>query len=264
VVGIVIPALNSNLVEDLAGRPTTALAMDAVPRMSRAQSLDVPSSRANIAGHRAMVEAAHVLGRFYRSGAGCGKGAPGQGAGRRCQMKRLAGDTCFLADDPAEPAPDAALEPPAATAGPPGWASGAAETWDPRRRPGHRTIAGHGDRALHRSPARWCCLPRTCSISMHWSRSSRSLPGSYSTRRCVCLVADGRGPGPARGRGADPKAFCFVPIMSVPARPLVTGRVCDDPTLNYGIAGKEGSVATEVVDHIPRLAAGDLVGRCLR
>jgi hypothetical protein len=39
--------------------------MDAVPRISRAQSLDVLSSMANIAGYRAVVEAAHVFGRFF-------------------------------------------------------------------------------------------------------------------------------------------------------------------------------------------------------
>ena len=41
------------------------MAMDAVPRISRAQSLDVLSSMANIAGYRAVVEAAHVFGRFF-------------------------------------------------------------------------------------------------------------------------------------------------------------------------------------------------------
>ena len=39
--------------------------MDAVPRISRAQSLDVLCSMANIAGYRAVVEAAHVFGRFF-------------------------------------------------------------------------------------------------------------------------------------------------------------------------------------------------------
>ncbi|TSD94069.1 Re/Si-specific NAD(P)(+) transhydrogenase subunit alpha [Skermania sp. ID1734] len=59
------PALNAALIEDLARRSTTALAMDAVPRISRAQSLDVLSSMANIAGYRAVVEAAHAFGRFF-------------------------------------------------------------------------------------------------------------------------------------------------------------------------------------------------------
>ena len=65
VVGILGPAFDAELVEELARRPVTALAMDAVPRISRAQSLDVLSSMANIAGYRAVVEAAHVFGRFF-------------------------------------------------------------------------------------------------------------------------------------------------------------------------------------------------------
>ncbi len=65
VVAILSPALSPELVEDLTGRPLTALAMDAVPRISRAQSLDVLSSMANIAGYRAVIEAAHVFGRFF-------------------------------------------------------------------------------------------------------------------------------------------------------------------------------------------------------
>jgi NAD(P) transhydrogenase subunit alpha len=42
----------------------TALSLDAVPRISRAQSMDVLSSMANIAGYRAVIEAAHAFGRF--------------------------------------------------------------------------------------------------------------------------------------------------------------------------------------------------------
>ena len=64
-VGLLAPALNPDRVEDLGRRPITALSMDAVPRISRAQSLDVLSSMANIAGYRAVVEAAHVFGRFF-------------------------------------------------------------------------------------------------------------------------------------------------------------------------------------------------------
>jgi NAD(P) transhydrogenase subunit alpha len=59
------PALDPGLVAALAARPVTALAIDAVPRISRAQSLDVLSSMANIAGYRAVVEAAHAFGRFF-------------------------------------------------------------------------------------------------------------------------------------------------------------------------------------------------------
>jgi len=65
VVGLISPALKPELVEKLAARPITVLAMDAVPRISRAQSLDVLSSMANIAGYRAVVEAAHAFGRFF-------------------------------------------------------------------------------------------------------------------------------------------------------------------------------------------------------
>ncbi|GID91096.1 Re/Si-specific NAD(P)(+) transhydrogenase subunit alpha [Amorphoplanes digitatis] len=64
-IGMLNPRLDPDLVEDLARRPITALSMDAVPRISRAQSLDVLSSMANIAGYRAVVEAAHAFGRFF-------------------------------------------------------------------------------------------------------------------------------------------------------------------------------------------------------
>jgi len=65
VISQMAPMLNPDLVEDLSRRPITALALDAVPRISRAQSLDVLSSMANIAGYRAVVEAAHEFGRFF-------------------------------------------------------------------------------------------------------------------------------------------------------------------------------------------------------
>ncbi|MBP2455051.1 Re/Si-specific NAD(P)(+) transhydrogenase subunit alpha [Mycolicibacterium lutetiense] len=64
-VSLISPGLNPELVEKLSTRPITVLAMDAVPRISRAQSLDVLSSMANIAGYRAVVEAAHAFGRFF-------------------------------------------------------------------------------------------------------------------------------------------------------------------------------------------------------
>src|SRR3712207_6553565 len=64
-VSLLSPALNPDLVDALTQRPITVLAMDAVPRISRAQSMDVLSSMANIAGYRAVVEAAHVFGRFF-------------------------------------------------------------------------------------------------------------------------------------------------------------------------------------------------------
>ena len=64
-IGMIGPALNPALVEELSARPITVLAMDAVPRISRAQSLDVLSSMANIAGYRAVIEAAHAFGRQF-------------------------------------------------------------------------------------------------------------------------------------------------------------------------------------------------------
>ncbi|GIF12563.1 Re/Si-specific NAD(P)(+) transhydrogenase subunit alpha [Actinoplanes teichomyceticus] len=64
-IGVFNPRLNAELVQEFARRPITVLSMDAVPRISRAQSLDVLSSMANIAGYRAVVEAAHAFGRFF-------------------------------------------------------------------------------------------------------------------------------------------------------------------------------------------------------
>ncbi|WP_149590977.1 Re/Si-specific NAD(P)(+) transhydrogenase subunit alpha [Serratia symbiotica] len=64
-VSFIWPAQNPELMEKLAARNITALAMDSVPRISRAQSIDALSSMANIAGYRAIVEAAHEFGRFF-------------------------------------------------------------------------------------------------------------------------------------------------------------------------------------------------------
>ncbi|MEZ2389096.1 Re/Si-specific NAD(P)(+) transhydrogenase subunit alpha [bacterium RCC_150] len=64
-IGTLSPGLQPELVEALAARPITALALDAVPRISRAQSMDVLSSMANIAGYRAVIEAAHEFGWFF-------------------------------------------------------------------------------------------------------------------------------------------------------------------------------------------------------
>ena len=64
-VSFIWPAQNPELLQQLAGRKTTVLAMDSVPRISRAQKLDALSSMANIAGYRAVIEAAHHFGRFF-------------------------------------------------------------------------------------------------------------------------------------------------------------------------------------------------------
>ena len=64
-VSFIWPAQNPELLQQLAARKATVLAMDSVPRISRAQKLDALSSMANIAGYRAVIEAAHHFGRFF-------------------------------------------------------------------------------------------------------------------------------------------------------------------------------------------------------
>ncbi len=65
VIALMAPARSPELVERLSAAGVTALAMDAVPRISRAQSMDVLSSMANVAGYRAVIEAAHAFGRLF-------------------------------------------------------------------------------------------------------------------------------------------------------------------------------------------------------
>ncbi len=64
-ISFIWPAQNADLMKRLADRKVTVLAMDSVPRISRAQKLDALSSMANIAGYRAIVEAAQHFGRFF-------------------------------------------------------------------------------------------------------------------------------------------------------------------------------------------------------
>ena len=59
------PMRSPELVDKLHHAGVTALAMDAVPRISRAQAMDVLSSMANVAGYRAVVEAAWEFGRQF-------------------------------------------------------------------------------------------------------------------------------------------------------------------------------------------------------
>jgi NAD(P) transhydrogenase subunit alpha len=59
------PAQNPDLLKQLTERGVTAMAMDSIPRISRAQKVDALSSMANIAGYRAVVEAAQHFGRFF-------------------------------------------------------------------------------------------------------------------------------------------------------------------------------------------------------
>ncbi|MEO8487425.1 MAG: Re/Si-specific NAD(P)(+) transhydrogenase subunit alpha [Betaproteobacteria bacterium] len=65
IVSFVWPAQNPELMKKLAARGATVLAMDSVPRISRAQKMDALSSMANIGGYRAVIEAAHAFGRFF-------------------------------------------------------------------------------------------------------------------------------------------------------------------------------------------------------
>ncbi len=64
-VALLAPGLAPERLDALSQRGVTALAMDAVPRISRAQSLDVLSSMAGLGGYRAVVEAAHQFGSLF-------------------------------------------------------------------------------------------------------------------------------------------------------------------------------------------------------
>lgn len=64
-ISLLAPRLDPDLVASLVAAGVTGMAMDAVPRISRAQGLDVLSSMANISGYRAIIEAAHEFGSFF-------------------------------------------------------------------------------------------------------------------------------------------------------------------------------------------------------
>jgi NAD(P) transhydrogenase subunit alpha len=64
-ISFLYPAQNQEMLQALSARGVTALSMDSVPRISRAQKMDALSSMANIAGYRAVVEAAQHFGRFF-------------------------------------------------------------------------------------------------------------------------------------------------------------------------------------------------------
>ena len=64
-ISFIWPAQNDALMQTLSSKKVTVLAMDSVPRISRSQKLDALSSMANIAGYRAIVEAAQHFGRFF-------------------------------------------------------------------------------------------------------------------------------------------------------------------------------------------------------
>jgi NAD(P) transhydrogenase subunit alpha len=64
-ISFIWPVVNKPLLDLLAQRKATVLAMDQIPRITRAQKLDALSSMANIAGYRAVIEAANNFGRFF-------------------------------------------------------------------------------------------------------------------------------------------------------------------------------------------------------
>ncbi|MFA6972571.1 MAG: Re/Si-specific NAD(P)(+) transhydrogenase subunit alpha [Gallionella sp.] len=65
-IGFIWPAQNPELMQQLASKRATVLAIDALPRqLSRAQKMDALTSQAGVAGYRAVIEAANVFGRFF-------------------------------------------------------------------------------------------------------------------------------------------------------------------------------------------------------
>jgi NAD(P) transhydrogenase subunit alpha len=65
-IGFIWPAQNPELMQQLAAKKATVLAIDALPRqLSRAQKMDALTSQAGVAGYRAVIEAANAFGRFF-------------------------------------------------------------------------------------------------------------------------------------------------------------------------------------------------------
>lgn len=64
-ISLLFPAQNGPLVERMSARGASVVALDQIPRISRAQKMDVLSSMANIAGYRAVIEAANEFGSFF-------------------------------------------------------------------------------------------------------------------------------------------------------------------------------------------------------
>jgi NAD(P) transhydrogenase subunit alpha len=64
-ISFLYPGKNADVIDKLAARKATAIAVDQIPRITRAQKMDALSSMANIAGYRAVIEAASFYGRFF-------------------------------------------------------------------------------------------------------------------------------------------------------------------------------------------------------
>ena len=80
----VAPAQNPELLKQLAAKRISALALDAIPRTTRAQKMDVLSSMANLAGYRAVIEAAAAFSRpFTGQITAAGKMPPAQPSSQR-------------------------------------------------------------------------------------------------------------------------------------------------------------------------------------
>lgn len=63
--GVFQPLYNASLIKEWAGKGITVFSMDMLPRTTRAQSMDVLSSQANIAGYKAVLEAANLFPRYF-------------------------------------------------------------------------------------------------------------------------------------------------------------------------------------------------------
>jgi NAD(P) transhydrogenase subunit alpha len=64
-IGFLSPLTNPEIAEALEGQGVTAFAMESIPRISRAQSMDALSSQANVAGYKAVLIAANDFGRYF-------------------------------------------------------------------------------------------------------------------------------------------------------------------------------------------------------
>jgi H+-translocating NAD(P) transhydrogenase subunit alpha len=92
-IGFLAPLTNADGARAIAATGATAFAMDAIPRISRAQSMDALSSQATVAGYRAALIGAQELGRFYPMlMTAAGDDPPGAGARAGRRRRRAAGD----------------------------------------------------------------------------------------------------------------------------------------------------------------------------
>lgn len=64
-ISLLLHKSNPELIEKLAAKKVTAISMDAIPRISRAQSMDVLSSQANLAGYKAVILGGDQMGRIF-------------------------------------------------------------------------------------------------------------------------------------------------------------------------------------------------------